>query len=115
MPAIYILPGLKDGDSHRWTLMPERKNVSSRVNIAIVSDTHSQQVHSFIRNPLTPCGPTKEPQAEQTRVVYASRQKEFSVVSARTLNLNSLSSMAGLTMCICCALSVEGSALATRE
>lgn len=52
MPAIYILPGLKDGDSHRWTLMPERKNVSSRVNIAIVSDTALTAGPFFYTQPI---------------------------------------------------------------
>ena len=37
--SIDILPALKDGDSHRWTLMPERENVPGRVDITVVSDT----------------------------------------------------------------------------
>ena len=34
-----ILPALNDGNSHIWTLMPERENVPGRVDIAVVSDT----------------------------------------------------------------------------
>lgn len=34
-----ILPALKDGDFHDWTLMPERENVLCGVDVAIMSDT----------------------------------------------------------------------------
>lgn len=34
---IDILPALKDGDSHFWTLMPERKteDIPSRIHVSV--------------------------------------------------------------------------------
>ena len=34
---IDILPALNDGDSHDWTLLPERENVLCGVDVAVVN------------------------------------------------------------------------------